>query len=166
MSIASHAETFGGPHALPAGAATSRLDRELAFLAGLGAAIRDEIAQLLAPMKAELEMARKLVSILELRVRDLEARPAATAVAVCDPDLPRHATGRAVETRPESAQARAETLVANRQIVEDELARGVPDHPESAFASEAPGGLGIATGTASLGPQAYGSVPMLAATGL
>ncbi len=115
MSIASHAETFGSPHTLPTGAAPSQLDRELASLTGLGAAIRDEIAQSLAPMKAELVMARKLVSMLEVRMRDLEARPAATAVTVCDPDS--HATRRVVEVPPESTPELAEKLVANRQIV-------------------------------------------------
>lgn len=165
MSIASHAETFGSAHALPAGAATSRLDRELASLAGLGSAIRDEIAQSLAPMKAELDIAWKLVSMLEVRVRDLEERPAATAVTVCDPDLPHHATGRALETPPESAPERAETVVANLPIVEDEIASGAPNQPESAAAHDAPGGLGAATGTARLGSQAHDPVPLSAATG-
>ena len=153
ICLASQANIFGSPRALPAGAATSRLDRELASLAGLGAAIRDEIARSLAPMKAELEMARKLVSMLEVRMRDLEARPAATAVAVSDPALPHHATGRAVETPPELTPERAETLVANRPNVEEEIASGVPNQPESAAAREAQGGPGAATGTASPGTR-------------
>lgn len=166
MSIASHADTFGSPDALPAGAATSRLDRELASLAGLSAAIRDEIAQSLAPMKADLERARKLVSMLEIRVRDLEARQAANTVDNFNPDMPDYAPGRAIETPPESTPERAVPVVVNFPTAADETANGAPNQLESASVNKTQGGFATATETASHGgAQAHDPITSSAATG-
>lgn len=164
MSIASLADISRGPRALPADAATSRLDRVLAPLADLGNAIRDEIAVSLMPMAAELETARTLVSTLEVRVHDLEARLAATTVEVFDPDLPASAPRRAVEKPPVPTPERAETPVASRPVGDGEVANGGPNHAESAAATETQGSVAATTGTASRGPEAHDPSPSPAAT--
>ena len=82
MSIATRADTSRDrPAHLVAGVATSALDRVLAPLADLGAALREEIAASLAPLAAELGASLKQVSTLEARVRDLETRLAGAAAA-------------------------------------------------------------------------------------
>jgi hypothetical protein len=83
MSIATRADTSRDrPAHLVAGVATSALDRVLAPLADLGAALREEIAASLAPLAAELGASLKQVSTLEARVRDLETRLAGAAAAL------------------------------------------------------------------------------------
>jgi hypothetical protein len=119
MSIATRADFSQRRHSLAAaGAATSALDRVLAPLADLGAAIREEIAASLAPLAAELEASLKQVSTLEARVRDLEARLAAAAAALgtaspgAVPATPSLLTETGAVARP---QARAETPTRKRR---------------------------------------------------
>lgn len=113
MSIATRADTSRDrPALVAAGVSTSALDRVLAPLADLGAAIREEIAASLTPLAAEFEASLKQVSTLEARVRDLEARLAGAAAALgaaspaAGPDTPSLSTETGTVAEP---QALAET---------------------------------------------------------
>jgi hypothetical protein len=144
MSIATHPGAPRRSDVCPTAAAASRLDRALAPLAGLGGAIRDEIAVSLAPMAQELETALERVSTLEERMRDLEARLATAAVALLGSPIP---AAQPVVEEPVLAMERSDAI-ADRPVVGGEVASGAPNRPESAATAERQGSGDAAMATA------------------
>lgn len=155
MSIATRAHTSRDrPAHVVAGVATSALDRVLAPLADLGAALRAEIAASLAPLTAELEASRGQVSTLESRMRGLEARLATAAAALgatCPGSMP-DTTSLLTETGTVAGpQAPAETPTRRKRP----RRRPVQDGPIAAPMPVAP----MADVPATLLPAIDASVP-------
>ena len=78
MTFVAGAGTARGPQA-PISAEPLPLDRALEPLAGLGEAIRSEIALSLAPVFRDLEAARGRIGMLEALVRELQSASTAQA---------------------------------------------------------------------------------------